>query len=382
VAAALVVVAAGGCANKSGSSGKSNEYTVYAVIDQTGALGPVYSPGADGVRAFFDQLNGRGGVNGKKIKLVVRDSQSTSDSAQAQYRQAIDAHPVAIFSLSASTGVSAAAPLLVNSGIPVLGVGISDDLLYPTPKSNIYMLQPTSQQQIKYGLGLVEHLTGGSLSGKRIAMVGLSPSSIIDTAYQKIRTTVESAGGSIANIQRPTSPVASFATQAVVLAKAKPDAVFLNLAPADAVTVAKALKDAGLQVPLIVLPSSGTDAPQVFQAINSGHYYAVRFVRPPSETDQASAAGDKYGSSATWETGWMFGQIVAAGLQQCGATCDLHGLNEALQSAQQLDVGKTAYAPVHYSKDDHETVSAVQYYVWDAAQQKPVEAGDVIDVQG
>jgi branched-chain amino acid transport system substrate-binding protein len=183
VTLALSVAACGSSGGESSASGDSGSYTVYAVIDQTGALGPVYSPGAEGVRAYFDQLNKDGGVDGRKVKLEVRDSQSTPDAAGALYRQAIDAKPVAIFSMSASTGVSAAAPLLAGSGIPTLGVGMADELLYPTPKSNLYMLQPTSEQQVTYGLGLVKQLTGGSLSGKKVAMVGLSPSSIIDAAY-------------------------------------------------------------------------------------------------------------------------------------------------------------------------------------------------------
>lgn len=372
--AAVTAVTLTACSNDAGSD---EEYTVYAVIDQTGALGPVYSPAAAGVRAYFDEINENGGVNGKTIDLVVRDSQSTPDAAQAQYRQALDAQPLAIFAMSSSTGISAAAPLLMRSGIPALGTGVADELLYP-PQGSLYMLQPTSEQQTKYGLELVAQLTGGSLDGKRIAMIGVSPSSIIDTAYEAIGEEVEDEGGEVVEIQRPTTPIASFATQAVVVAKSSPDAVFMNLPPTDAISVSKALADAGLDVPMIVLPSSGTDAPEVFESINNENYHAVRFVRPPSETAHADIAGSKYENSATWQTGWMFGQIVTEALKECGEDCDGAALNEVLESGYEIDLGDVGFAPVAFSKEEHAAVSAVQYYVWDKAASQPVASGDAI----
>jgi branched-chain amino acid transport system substrate-binding protein len=379
LAITTAVAAATALAACESDAGSDTEYTVYAVIDQTGALGPVYSPAAAGVRAYFDELNDDGGVNGKKINLVVRDSQSTPDAAQAQYRQALDAQPVAIFAMSSSTGVSAAAPLLMRSGVPTLGVGVADELLYP-PQGSLYMLQPTSGQQVQYGLDLVQQLTGGSLEGKRLAMIGISPSSIIDTAYKAIDEKLEEEGGEVVEIQRPTTPIASFATQAVVVAKSSPDAVFMNLPPTDAISVSKALKDAGLDVPMIVLPSSGTDAPEVFESIDSENYYAVRFVRPPSETDHADIAGSKYKNSATWQTGWMFGQIVTEALKECGDDCDAAALNGVLESGYEINLGDVGFAPVAFSKDEHDGVSAVQYYGWDKASSRPVESGEAISL--
>ena len=83
-----------------------------------------------------------------------------------------------------------------------------------------------------------------------------------------------------------------------------------------------------------------------------------------------------------WQTGWMFGQIVSQALEECGADCDADALNNVLQSGHELDLGDVAFAPVSFSEDEHDAVSAVQYYVWDATKGAVVEADDVIELQG
>ncbi|MTA24433.1 MAG: ABC transporter substrate-binding protein, partial [Actinobacteria bacterium] len=42
-------------------------------LPQTGAASPGYNKVDDAARAYFDYVNSKGGVNGRKIKLVVKD---------------------------------------------------------------------------------------------------------------------------------------------------------------------------------------------------------------------------------------------------------------------------------------------------------------------
>src|SRR3990172_4046190 len=61
------------------------------VVGLSGALtGPnanVYAPVIDGLKLYADQVNGRGGVNGKPIRLLIQDNQGEPSKAAADVKR-------------------------------------------------------------------------------------------------------------------------------------------------------------------------------------------------------------------------------------------------------------------------------------------------------
>src|SRR5438105_1093024 len=93
VTMAVLLVAACGNSASSGGAGpgqrdgvSGTEIRVGALVARTGLLGNQYLPITYGVKAYFDLVNGQGGVNGRKLTLAkIRDdatnvARSTSEA--------------------------------------------------------------------------------------------------------------------------------------------------------------------------------------------------------------------------------------------------------------------------------------------------------------
>jgi ABC-type branched-subunit amino acid transport system substrate-binding protein len=99
----------------------ANQITVGIVASLTGPLGSdTFSPPMYGARAYFAALNARGGLNGRTVKVVTCDDQSTGSGNQQCVHELIDSDHV--FALTATTVLDYAGASYVNSkGVPDIG---------------------------------------------------------------------------------------------------------------------------------------------------------------------------------------------------------------------------------------------------------------------
>jgi branched-chain amino acid transport system substrate-binding protein len=76
----------------------------------------------DGLVFACEELNSRGGINGKKIELIVEDTQSSPEKATAAFRKIEAEHqPVLFISNMSSVGVKVA-PLAEEFNVPLVGL--------------------------------------------------------------------------------------------------------------------------------------------------------------------------------------------------------------------------------------------------------------------
>ncbi|HEY3632431.1 MAG TPA: ABC transporter substrate-binding protein [Jatrophihabitantaceae bacterium] len=98
-----------------------SQLTVGLMASLTGPLGgDTFSPPMYGAQAYFESLNARGGVNGRKIKMVTCDDQSSGSGNQECVHKLIDDDHV--FALTATTSLNYAGASYVNGqGVPDIG---------------------------------------------------------------------------------------------------------------------------------------------------------------------------------------------------------------------------------------------------------------------
>jgi branched-chain amino acid transport system substrate-binding protein len=97
------------------------QITVGIMASVTGPLGEsTFSPPMYGAQAYFQAVNARGGVNGRMVKIVTCDDQSTGSGDQQCVHKLIDDEHV--FALAATTVLNYAGAGYVNSkGVPDIG---------------------------------------------------------------------------------------------------------------------------------------------------------------------------------------------------------------------------------------------------------------------
>src|ERR1700760_1644932 len=111
------------------------EIRIGNVMPYTGALAAFASIGKTEA-AYFDMINERGGINGRKIKFISYDSNSDSQTAAEQTRILIEQDNVLLmFGSFATTGDLALRPYLNQRKIPQLFVA-SGDQGWSDPKSS------------------------------------------------------------------------------------------------------------------------------------------------------------------------------------------------------------------------------------------------------
>ena len=122
-------------------------------VPMTGIASPGYNKIPGAMKAYFDYVNANGGVNGRKITLVIKDDQYIPTTAVAKANELILKDKV--FALvgtlgTASTKAISASTQLAKRGIPSLFVntgfsGFADKKAYPTT----FSILPSYQMEAK-----------------------------------------------------------------------------------------------------------------------------------------------------------------------------------------------------------------------------------------
>ena len=138
-------------------------------VPMTGIASPGYNKIPGAMKAYFDYVNANGGVNGRKITLVIKDDQYIPTTAVAKANELILRDKV--FALvgtlgTASTKAISASTQLAKRGIPSLFVntgfsGFADKKAYPTT----FSILPSYQMEAKImGKYLKENYAGKKLA--------------------------------------------------------------------------------------------------------------------------------------------------------------------------------------------------------------------------
>ena len=180
----------------------STEIKLGITIPMTGAASPGYNKVPGAMKAYFDYVNANGGVNGRKITLVVKDDQYVPTQAVAKTNELILKDRVFALVSPLGTANNKAVAASVNPasrGIPVMFVntgfsGFADAKKYPTT----YAILPSYVMEAKI---MAEYIKD-NFAGKNIGLVyqdddfGTDALAGFKTAGIKFATTVGYASGS------------------------------------------------------------------------------------------------------------------------------------------------------------------------------------------
>lgn len=90
------------------------------VVPITGPFAVLGTSQQQGVVLAVEQINARGGINGRKIELTTEDTGASPTTAVTALRRAMSAKPVAVFGPIIGTQVLAMAPEIQREGVPFL----------------------------------------------------------------------------------------------------------------------------------------------------------------------------------------------------------------------------------------------------------------------
>jgi ABC-type branched-subunit amino acid transport system substrate-binding protein len=346
-------------------------YKIGYITDLSGPLAGSYTPTWEGFELYIKALNDRGGINGKKVDVVLDDDGLKADRAVANAKKQTERdNVVGIFGLSLSSTQGPVYAEMRKIGVPVV-----------TTFSGILDALPPAQP-FSYSTGVVFEVAGAAI-GELIqniknggTVVGMTFDSVGGrAALAHNKKAVEAAGGKWDEVIFPiaTSDFTPF-SQAVV--EKNPDIVVGHYGSGQNLGVIPALRRSGYNGPYVVASYGVTEDTirQAAQRAGSGDniYYVTRyssaFDKNPS-VGEVAAAQKKYGTgkpfSSMHVTGWALGKFTEAALKGCGWPCTRETLDKVIQTLK-VDMGGLTGGPIQMSASDHYGPTYWRLYAWNA----------------
>jgi branched-chain amino acid transport system substrate-binding protein len=103
-----------------GPTAAAQDIAVGVVMPITGVLAAYGTPYAEAARIAVDDVNAKGGINGRKIKLVVEDSQASNTVAINAVNKVLQSNPVAIIGPGLGTQIMAIMPITEREKVPLV----------------------------------------------------------------------------------------------------------------------------------------------------------------------------------------------------------------------------------------------------------------------
>ena len=149
----------------------STEIKLGMTLPMTGTASPGYNKIPAAVKAYFDYVNSNGGINGRKLTLVVKDDQYVPTQAVAKTNELILKDKVMALLAPLGTANNKAVASVVNPGrrgIPVLFVntgfsGFADKKKYPTT----FSVLPSSIMEAK----IMSEYIKDNFDGKKLGLI-------------------------------------------------------------------------------------------------------------------------------------------------------------------------------------------------------------------
>jgi len=378
ITALALLLSACGNADNGGGSSAGGSYTVTVISDLTGAGVTLAGPYADGVATALDDVNAKGGVNGKKIEYKTLDTQSDPTAAQAVFRSALSDKSLAILAATGSATLSASFPLLQNAGVPVIGANAIGFPNYPF----LYGAS-LSSSQLATMLANSAAAAVSSLQGKKVALVGIDSPATRGT-FGEIQKQIADQGGTVTSAQFVAPGTPSFDSGAANIISQAPDVVVIQDSAAGTILEAKAVAAAGFKGPIVASYGGSDDA--TLANIALPNLLGVRPYVYATPGTEINAAAEKYDHAKNvgnegFVRGWLMGQMLIAGLGKCGADCTSANLITSLDGLGTFTAPGNflQFGDLHLAADRHHPLTAVGLYSYDPATQKSVVKIDKVD---
>lgn len=226
VATALASSALAACGAASGGTASSGPIVIGVDAPLTGPFAALGQSREETARAYIDSVNADGGVDGRQIKLVVRDSAGDASKAASNMTELVTAqNAVAVLGDSLSDACAATAQIATQRRVPVI-CDTPPDLLQPVQK---YVFNTSDLMANGAGpfVDAAKKVLGNPSAAKVAILTAASPGG--EEEAKAVTAAVEAAGWQVVSAQSvPISEpdVSTFASKA---AAAKPDVVYLGL---------------------------------------------------------------------------------------------------------------------------------------------------------
>jgi branched-chain amino acid transport system substrate-binding protein len=366
VAVSAVALAATACGSNlsadsaTGTTGSSDgPVTLGVLVDQTAYLKTVDGGVLDGIKSAVDAVNADGGVlGGRKLQISVADTAADPQrEVQAYQRVAGQDDPVVFLNGFSSAGNAAAAPIASTDKRPMIVASVVPTDDFDWTFSTILPM--------KYETGTrVEYLQDQGID--KVAILH-DPTPYNKLQLDTIEGQLKEAGIEVTGVAEHASDAVDLRSEVSKLLRDKPGALLkLSTGPTQ-IVAAKALADAGSDIPLLLGIEAHENLVQATAAHDQTYVVAPQLqvfdaLDPSDRTESATnfMEANKGVEDPTYlGRGWDAVQIAVRAIEAAGST-DGQAIHDALVEMDAYDGTSGTY---DYTAEDHYGVTENPAYL-------------------
>ncbi|TQN62434.1 ABC transporter substrate-binding protein [Agrobacterium tumefaciens] len=235
------------------------------VIGMFSALsGPLMVNGADplnAARAYYEEVNAKGGIHGRKIRMVIEDDKCVPAETNAVARKLISVDRVFMLNGGACSGSVVALRDLVNQEkIPHVFINASGDTAVFPPSRYQFGAFPGTQRST---MAAVTSFATEELKGKRLALIG-PDDDMGRAALRFVTAAVKKAGAELVAYEVVASTATDVTVPVINARAANPDVLMLATYPAPTILVIQKAYEYGLEMPIVSAIQGVSSSPEDF----------------------------------------------------------------------------------------------------------------------
>lgn len=268
---AVLALALGGCGPQGGGDGAIRIGHFASMTGDTATFGQSTDRG---IRLAIDELNGAGGVLGRKLELITEDDRSVTEEARTAAQKLIQRDAVvALLGEVASSRSMAAAPEAQRASIPMISPASTNTKV---TEAGDYVFRTCFIDPFQGAV--MARFAFSELGARRVAILFDFKQDYSVGLAEAFRTKFRELGGEIVADERYTSGDIEFRAQLTTIRGAKPDAVFVPGYYTELGLIAKQARELGLGAPL--LGGDGWDSEKTLEIGGNaveGYYFSTHY---------------------------------------------------------------------------------------------------------
>lgn len=381
----LMIGAAALAAAAAGPASAQEAYVVGVSGALTGPPASTYAPASEGLRIYIDRVNAAGGVNGRKINLIIQDDSGEPSKAAANAKKLVTQDNVILL---LSAGISSTyAPIVAesrNAKVPLLFAGgVCPKEVYPPAnelqfcttafaanydsRAALAFVKETAKEPVKIGfsaMAIPVSRDGVEFAAKLAPEFGMKPVDIEVVPpptpdYTPFATKLKDAG---ANWVFSWAPWVTQVRTFEALRRLGWESDYITVAHLEAEAELKRIKDAKLFV------------------IGANALFGDNLPVHKDIAEAVKQAGSKYPPEQMTE-GWIAGMVVEAALKSAGWPATPAKVQAAMSNLK-VDMKGLRGGPMEWTKDNHfRTRQYYRVYRWDGAKVAVAKDWFVYDVK-
>ncbi len=331
----------GGGADRTAESGPGpapgvtdTEITIGYLLPITGAA-PIPSRFDKGVNVYWNDVNAKGGIGGRKVKVIIEDTQSQAEVGKDKAKKLIEEdHVFAIIVLDRLENQQAIGEYLNSRKVPNLEIQTPANL----PGNQVWSFGVTIDHAVQGKL--VADYFVKVLKAKKVAVI-VENTPTLEPGRKAFTKEVAALHGKVVYEKAIEGQGSDFSNEALGLSSSGAQAVWLYVAPTPAATLANQAEAAGFH-PTWFANSISWAFDLVF-VVGPKSLKGARAFSPWLPVADPRTAAYKKAYSAQNPglapddlgiVGWGVGQIMAEGLRNAGPKLGQSSLRNALQHLQ------------------------------------------------